>query len=123
MGADSVSSTITHAYSAQGNILGNNPYGQTVTNSLSGSGPFDSTSALSVLSPLSAWAECSTVQTLGFYLTAITPVNPCIQAATPTTTALAQTGKQHNFGPLAGALAAIVAGASLLLARRKNETA
>jgi LPXTG-motif cell wall-anchored protein len=36
---------------------------------------------------------------------------------------LAETGKPHSFGPLAGALAAIIAGASLLVARRKNETA
>jgi LPXTG-motif cell wall-anchored protein len=34
---------------------------------------------------------------------------------------LPETGKPHSFGPLAGALAALVAGASLLVARRKQQ--
>ena len=120
MGDDSVSPTISHAYSAQGNILGNNPFGQTVTNSLSGTGPFDSTVALSVLSPVSAWAECSTLQPVGFYLTAITPVNPCTQAVVPTTPVLAQTGEATTPFLGVGLLALLAGGLSVFWSTRRK---
>lgn len=131
VGANAGNTILLHGYSAQGALLAPGATNSTVTNSTAGSGPFSATTANTVLSPLSAWADCSSVQTGGYYLTAITPVNPCVTpsptpAPTVSPAALAITAARVDHQGLVGysllALCAFVGGVTLILAARKNSS-
>lgn len=132
VGSHSDTALISHAYSANSPLSGTNSSDTNVVNSLTGSGVFSASQALTVLAPASAWAECASVNPDGFYLTAITPVNPCnppapspspspSSSSSSSSTELAQTGSAVPVGLLSGAAGVIVALGLILLLRKRFE--
>lgn len=134
VGINSNTPIVSHAFSANAPLIAPGANNPIPTNSAVGSGSFNNALALANLSPLSAWGDCVQVNPDGFYLTAITPVNPC-NAPTPTPTPvpsptnssspalLAQTSSPFSIVIIGGAMLLLGAGVVLLLRKqilRKN---
>ncbi|BAU99678.1 UmuC protein (fragment) [Aurantimicrobium minutum] len=132
---DSLTGQVVNAYSVDGPIVGANSQPFTTTNTAVGNGYFSAVQARTVLAPLNAWGECAQVNPVGFYLTAITPVNPCTAPSpTPTPTpsptsttspaSLPATGTDIDavgyLGLGAGVVLSFIAGLGLLIASRRK---
>lgn len=117
---------ITNSYSVSGPPLAESAEDNVLSNVLQGNGNFSFADARAYLAPLNAWAECALVNPVGFYLVAITPVNPCEVQPTPLPSpdpALASTSAPNNVEEvvilsLAG-VAALVVGVSITAVRRR----
>jgi LPXTG-motif cell wall-anchored protein len=135
VGSDSLPGTVTNAYSVDTPIIGANSQQFATTSTAVGNGSFSAVQARTVLAPLNAWGECAQVNPVGFYLTAITPVNPCTAPSptpTPTPTpsptsttspaSLPATGTDIDaVGYLGlGAGVVLIAGLCLLIASRRK---
>ena len=133
IGSDSQTGLVTNAYSVGGPVLGPNTQFFTTSNIAVGSGYFSAVQARTVLAPLNAWGECAQVNPVGFFLTAITPVDPCTAPSptptptqTPSPASLPATGTDIDaVGYLwlgAGVVLSFSVGLGLLIGSRRKAT-